>query len=315
MKYAALIVSVIFSLDLFAAESIASAEKAKSASVTVSDDATSENVNQLSTDEKDLSVHHSKNESTFVLHSKDLWEDSAADFDEIFSSESQKEILGMDAAMKVIRRQIIYRRSDQRIDQYEVFAELRDIFSETDFSTEELMTLIEDAMEIKKKYLLIFDFVIRSKYARRAADEGVRTDEVLQIASSEYIQLPKFILRKNVDREQLNEVLSDLGCGVVWKDRAKYLFVLGKYFEQKEVKTGESAKSIEVTRFPRRIRNYLRLIEEVDKFFGEAYEHLVYLIAQDFYYADVPLKKIMKIFSFSGKEWEYVVKPKDYQQI
>lgn len=253
----------------------------------------------------------------FMLSSEDLWENSAADFDEIFEVEHQKKILNMDEALKIIRRRIINRRPDQRIDQYAVFSELRKVFSEAEFSTEELMTFIEDALEIKKKYLLIFDFVIRSEYARRAVKEGVNADEVLQFASSEYIQLPKFIFRKNVDSNQLNDVLSDLGCGVVWKDRAKYMFVVNKYFgggEARSASVGDSDGSAEKSvRFPRRVRNYLKLIEEVGKFFEEAYEHLVFLIAQDFYYADVPQEKIMKIFPFSDREWAFLVKPDNYQ--
>ena len=67
---------------------------------------------------------------------------------------------------------------------------MRKSVSETEFSSEELMILIEDAMEIDKQYQLIFDFVIRSEYARRAVDAGVIADEALLFTSSEYIQLP-----------------------------------------------------------------------------------------------------------------------------
>ena len=273
------------------------------------------NLFEASAKQETESEINTKSSEYFVLNSKDLWENSASDFNEIFESEHQSKILDMDTAMEIIRRRIVNCRPDQRVDQHAVFSELRKVFSEEEFSTEELMILIEDAQEIKKKYLLIFDFVIRSEYARRAVREGVNADEVLQFASSEYIQLPKFILGKNVNSDQLNDVLSDLGCGVVWKDRAKYLFVFNKYFGRKNEKsTGVADGSAEKSCcLPRRIQNYLRLIEEVGKFFEEAYEHLVFLIAQDFYYADVPHEKIMKIFSFSDKEWESLIKPNDYQ--
>ncbi len=246
-------------------------------------------------------------DSFAVVNSLDLWEDSAANFNEILEAEHQNETDHTNEALEVIRRLIISRPPDQSVKQYEVFAELRDIFTESEFSNEELVTLIEDAMELKKKYLLIFDFVVRSEYARRLVKENINADEVLQFASSEYIQLPKFILREKVNGDQLNEVLSDLGCGVVWKDRAKYLFVLNKYFGKKENREDNQKH------FPRRVRNYFKLLKEVDKFFGEAYMHLIYVMAQDFYYADVSPEKIKKIFSFSDKEWDSLIKPNTYE--
>ncbi len=269
---------------------------------------------KISNEPKTKSEDETEAAKYFMLTSKDLWENSASDFDGIFEAERQNKVLGMDEALKIIRRHIIERRPDQHIDQYAVFSELREVFSEAEFSTEELMILIEDALEIKKKYLLIFDFVIRSEYARRAVKEGVNAEEVLQFASSEYIQLPKFILRKNINSDQLNDVLSDLGCGVVWKDRAKYLFVVNKYFGENAKFSGVADDSVEkFERLPRKVQNYLRLIAEVDKFFTKAYNHLIFLIAQDFYYADVPQEKIMKIFSFADGEWASLIKPNIYQ--
>ena len=330
MRYILVIFCMIFALDLSSAST--EKEASKNPQVSAPTEKISHQKNKIPTSEKTAAkdLHQKtaekpksevktgiKTESVkhFVLNSKDLWENSASNFDKIFASEHQKKILDMETALKIISRRIIKCRPDQYVDQYAVFSELRKVFSEEEFSTEELMILIEDALEIKKKYLLIFDFVIRSEYARRAVREGINADEVLQFASSEYIQLPKFILKKNTSGSQLNDVLSDLGCGVVWKDRAKYLFVVNKYFGGEDAKVSEAAvgSTEKFDRLPRRIQNYLKLIAEVGKFHEKAYEHLVFLIAQDFYYADVPQEKIMKIFSFSDEEWASLIKPNTYQ--
>lgn len=222
-------------------------------------------------------------------------------------SEKQEENANLDKALKIIRQQIFGCPLEQIINQQEVFSKLRRIVPETEFSSEDLMIFIEDAMEINKKYQMIFDFVIRSEYARRASNAGINADEALLFASSEYIQLPKFILKKKVDKDKLDDVLSDLGCGIVWKDRAKYSFVQRKYFGEENAKNNEKWYS------SRRVQNYLKLIVEIDKFFEKSYSHLVYLIAQDFYYADVSQEKIQKIFSFSDEELKSLIKPKGYE--
>ena len=222
-------------------------------------------------------------------------------------SENQEKNANLNKALQLIRQQIFGYPLEQRINQEEIFGKLRRVLPKAEFSDEELMILIEDAMEINRKYQLIFDFVIRSEYARRAVDAGVIADEALLFTSSEYIQLPKFILKKKIDNDELDNVLSDLGCGVVWKDHAKYSFVQSKYFGKENTKNNEKWYS------SRRVQNYLKLIVKIDKFFEKSYSHLVYLIAQDFYYADVPQEKIREVFSFSGEELKSLIKPKDYE--
>lgn len=222
-------------------------------------------------------------------------------------SENYEEDANLDKALNIVRQQIFGCPLEQNINQNKVFNKLRRVVPKAEFSDEELMIFIEDAMEINKKYQLIFDFIIRSEYARRAVDTGVDADDALQFASSEYIQLPEFVLKKKVNDDELDDVLSDLGCGVVWKDRAKYSFVLGKYFGKERTKDDQKWHS------SRRVQNYLKLITEIDKFFEKSYSHLVYLIAQDFYYADIPQERIREIFSFSDKELKSLIKPKNYE--
>jgi len=223
--------------------------------------------------------------------------------------EIREENSSSEKALRIIQQLVVSRPVDRSLSQDEVFHELRNALPETEFSSEELMILIDDAMEIKKKYLLIFDFVVRSEYARRAVKEGIKANDALQFASSEYVQLPRFILRDNVDDYRLDDVLSDLGCGVIWKDRAKYSFVRSKYFGKGETKIDVKGYS------PKIIRNYLKLIAMIDEFFEKTYSHLVYLIAQDFCYALVPPKKIQKIFSFSDEELKSLIKPNNYERI
>ncbi len=240
----------------------------------------------------------------FEIHFEDLWESSGAALQTDMQHKSQAP--DMREAFNIIWKYVFSRSSDRIIDYHEVFSQLQEVFPNS--RAEELITIIDDIMELKNKYPLILDFVIRSKYAKKAVKEGVRKDEALQLASSEYIYLPAFILRDNIKNSQLNEVLLDMGCGVVWKDRAKYLFALQKYS-----KADRNVKFKGLDKFPVRIQNYLRLLEEIDNYFSGSCEHWAYRIAQDFYYSDVKEEKILKIFSFSKQDWDSFIKPKTYQ--
>jgi hypothetical protein len=242
------------------------------------------------------------------ITSEDLFGSSGANFEKAFESKSHKISPDVSKALKLIRKHIVKFRYDRPFDQYAIFSELRDVFSEEEFSSGEIIELIADALEIRSKYPLILEFVVRSQYARRAVEEKINSLEALQLASSEYIYLPRFILRKKITENQINEVLTDIGCGVTWKDRAKYIFALNSYFGKSEI-----AISAGLKRFPKHIQNYLALLVEVSKFFTNSYDHLKYKIAQDFYYGDISKEKIIKIFSLSKDEWRNLVKPKDYK--
>ena len=237
------------------------------------------------------------------IHFEDIWEAAGTKLKTLLKH--KKQIPDVHKAFGVIRKHIFNLSSDQTVDYPEILSKLQEIFSDSD--PMELLIFIDDAVELKNKYPLILDFVVRTKYAKRAVQNGVNREEARQLASSEYIYLPPFILREKFKNSQLNEVLSDMGCGVLWKDRAKYLFALRKYSEEeKEVKF----KGLD--KFPGRIRNYLMLLEEIDHYFSGSCKHWAYRIAQDFYYSDVKEEKILQIFSFSKKDWDSFIKPKTY---
>ena len=246
----------------------------------------------------------SKIEPEYIeIHFEDLWETEGTTLKN--SLKNQKQTPDIRKALDIIWKHIFNLSSDQHVDYYEIFSQLQGVLPESD--PEELLTIIDDAIELKNKYSLILDFVIRSKYAKKAVQEGVRRDEALQLASSEYIYLPPFILRDNFKSSQLNEVLSDMGCGVLWKDRAKYLFAFRKYSESKKI-----IKLKGLDKFPKRVQNYLILLEEIDHYFSGSCEHWAYRIAQDFYYSDVKEEKILRIFPFSKQDWASFIKPKAY---
>ncbi len=238
------------------------------------------------------------------IHFEDLWETAGSALK--LSFKTQKPALDVRKSFSIIWKHILNHSSDQIVDYSEVLAQLQEVFPDDD--PEELLVIIDDAVELKNKYPLILDFVVRSKYAKRAIKAGIRKDEARQLASSEYIYLPPFILGENVKNSQLNEVLSDMGCGVLWKDRAKYLFALQKYSEGEKV-----VKLKGLDKFPERIRNYLILLEEIDHYFSGSCNHWAYRIAQDFYFSDVKEEKILQIFPFPKKEWESFIKPKTYR--
>lgn len=215
----------------------------------------------------------------------------------------------MEKALELIREYVMRLWSNDPLNEATVFSKMRDKFSEKEFPSEEMRVFIDDAMEIKNKYPLIWEFVLRSEYAKKAAAEGLSREEALQLTSSEYIYLPKFVLYKNFDiTKLLNETLIDLGCGVLWKDRLKYLFVYSKYFGKKVEISSDKLKNL-----PRRAQNYLLLLDEISKLFEkDAHKHLVYKIAQDFCDGNIDQEKVMKILPISKKEWDDLIKSRDY---
>lgn len=215
----------------------------------------------------------------------------------------------MEKALELVREYVIRLWSNKQLDATEVFSRMRELFSEKEFPSEEMRRFIDDAMEIKNKYPLIWEFAFRCEYAKKAEAEGLSREEALQLTSSEYIYLPKFVLYKDYDiTKLLNETLMDLGCGILWKDRLKYLFVCSKYFGKKVKSSSSKLKNL-----PRRARNYLLLLDEISKLFEkDAHEHLVYKIAQDFCDGNIDQEKVMKILPISKKEWDELVKSRDY---
>lgn len=255
-------------------------------------------MNQVSAEEVE-----EKLEREFTI--EDVWGYESGNFERIFKS-TKDDDLNLDKALHIICREVFGISSDQEIDTYQVFAEIRSEYQKAELSDQEIMQFVDDAIELKKKYPIILNFVIRSKYAKEAVKEGLDTDEVLALASSEYIHLPKFILKDSFEEKSLNEVLTDLGSGVIWKDRMKYLYIFKKY-EGKE----EKAIVDKLTNCSRQIKFYLQLLYEISKIFKEAHSHIAYIIAQDFFFDDLPKEKIMNIFSLSENDWKSIVKPKN----
>ena len=99
-------------------------------------------------------------------------------------------------------------------------------------------------------------------------------------------------------------MLSDLGVGIVWKDRMKYLYISKKFKDNEKHRIVSKLDSS-----PRYVYQYFQLIYEISKFFEDADNHIRYVIAQDFYFDNLPKEKIIKIFSLSEKEWKSLIKP------
>lgn len=212
-------------------------------------------------------------------------------------------------ALQIINKNINSILSGEPANLDKIFLELRKIFAQEEFSNGELLEFIDDATEIRRKYHLILDCMARVEFAKRSVKYGIAPRVALQLASSEYIQLPNFILKEGLNDNEFNKMVSDVGCGVVWKDRLKYLFALNRYFGN-----GSNLKIEDFKHFPNRIRNYIKLLEENDKFCQKFFYHLRYVMAQDFYYAGISKENIVNIFSLSEEEWRNFVKPGNYNR-
>lgn len=212
----------------------------------------------------------------------------------------------MRKALQIIHDQIISVMSGQPSDVQKVFEQLRTIFSDEEFTDGELLEFIDDATEIRQKYYQVVECMARIEYAKRTLQHGFSPKQALILTSSEYMKLPAFILQPSGNEVKFNGMISDIGCGVMWKDRLKYLFALHTYFGE-----GQPAALGTFKNFPNRVSNYIRLLEENDKFCKEYFKHVTYSIAQEFYLREVDSKTIKNIFQISDDEFKNFVLPFD----
>ncbi len=214
----------------------------------------------------------------------------------------------MAEALKVINENVtaIFTGQPSNIDK--IFLKLRKIFATEEFSNEEIFDFIDDATEIRKKYPLILECVSRIMFARKAIEHGIPSDKALQLSSSDYIQLPKFILNKTIKDYEFHQMISDVGCGIVWKDISKYLIAFNRYYGNNNAINFESFKN-----FPNKVQYYMRLTSEIAKFFQEYKRHIDYSIAQNFIMEGIDLKEVQSIFSLTYDELKTLCTPKNYE--
>lgn len=239
----------------------------------------------------------SEQEKQQNIHPKDVWGDSANKLEKLVETK-HPDISNMRQALDIIDENI-FSISDHFIEFDKIFIKLRELFTAAEFSNEELFSFIDDAFEIRNKYYIIQEFVIRLEYARRSIQYGIPKAQAIALTSSEYMQIPTFALNENIDTIKLNNVLIDLGCGIVWKDRLKFLFANNRCFgHSNDVQIKNFAQ------FPKNIKNYIILLRENYQFVSSTQKHLAYLIAQNFQQAGISKDIILKIFQLTEKEWK-----------
>ncbi len=231
------------------------------------------------------------------IQPKDVWGDSANELEKLVKTK-QRNLSNMRLALDIIDENI-FSISDHFIEFDKIFIKLRELFTLAEFSNEELFSFIDDAFEIRNKYYIIQEFVVRLEYARRSIQYGISKSQAIALTSSEYMQIPAFALNENVDVIKLNSVLIDIGCGIVWKDRLKFLFANNRCFGHlNDIQIRNFA------RFPKNIKNYIILLRENYQFVSSTQKHLAYLIAQNFQQAGISKDIILKIFQLTEKEWK-----------
>ncbi len=214
----------------------------------------------------------------------------------------------MKKALAIINDNIVVILTGQPSNIDKIFSKLRNVFTTDEFSNDEIFDFIDDATEIRKKYPIILECVARIIYAKKAIEQGIPSNLALKLSSSDYIQLPNFILNKKINDAEFNQMISDIGCGVVWKDIAKYLIAVNKYYGNKNILNLKSFKN-----FPKRVQHYMLLSEEISKFFKEYKRHIDYNIAQNYLFGGIEIEKVKAIFSLSENEFKELCKPNDYE--
>ncbi len=214
----------------------------------------------------------------------------------------------MKKALAIINDNIVVILTGQPSNIDKIFSKLRNVFTIDEFSNDEIFDFIDDATEIRKKYPIILECVARIIYVKKAIEHGISPNLALKLSSSDYIQLPNFILNKKINDTEFNQMISDIGCGVVWKDIAKYLIAVNKYYGNKNILNLKSFKN-----FPKRVQHYMLLSEEISKFFKEYKRHVDYNIAQNFLFGGIEINKVKAIFSLSEDEFKELCRPNDYE--
>jgi hypothetical protein len=191
----------------------------------------------------------------------------------------------------------------------EIFTELRKVLPADKFSDEDIFGLIDDAIEIRCKLSLTIDLLIRSAYAKLAVQVGIAKKLALDLCSSNYLQLPKFVVMTfSVRDETLDKVLAELGSGIVWKDRIKFEILNDKYFG-----SGKKLELKDFSSFSQKIACYAWLVSEIAEFFEDYRRHVVYKIAQNFYVNNIDIEKIKQIFELSNDEIDLLIAPRNYK--
>ncbi|MBE6447504.1 MAG: hypothetical protein E7015_03415 [Alphaproteobacteria bacterium] len=217
----------------------------------------------------------------------------------------------MNRALKIIVDNIVTLPSGQPSNMEEIFSELRAILPLEKFSDDNILTLIDDAIEIRCKLALTVEMLIRSAYAKSAVHEGISKDQSLEMCSSLHLKLPKFIVNgKRVADETLNKIFTELGCGVVWKDRIKFIIVQDRYFGSRR-----KAEFNDFRNFSHREACYAWLVSKIADFFDEYTRHIVYEMAQNFYVNNIDPEKIQRIFALSAEELAEFIIPQNYEQM
>ena len=214
----------------------------------------------------------------------------------------------LNKAFKIISDAIVTLPSGLPSNISEIFTELRKVLPADKFSDEDIFGLIDDAIEIRCKLSLTIDLLIRSAYAKLAVQVGIAKRLALDLCSSNYLQLPKFVVMTfSVRDETLDKVLAELGSGIVWKDRIKFEILNDKYFG-----SGKKLELKDFEGFSQKIACYAWLVSEIAEFFEDYRRHVVYKIAQNFYVNNIDIEKIKQIFELSNDEIKLLI-PHNYK--
>ncbi|GHU20030.1 hypothetical protein FACS189472_10670 [Alphaproteobacteria bacterium] len=190
----------------------------------------------------------------------------------------------------------------------QIFDAVRKIVTENQISNQDLAEYMDDFSEIRNKIYDIVEFTCQLEFARKTYAEKIDLNIILDcvnkksfengLMSREEISEPIIKAKRSIKDE-----LQSVGCGTVWKDYAKYNFVLNKVF-------GRKTEAPSYTKLPsERYENYMKIVEKVYSFACDSiFENCKYSLARNFSKHGVNKKIICKIFVLSDEEFEDFIK-------
>ncbi|MDR2781558.1 MAG: DUF2608 domain-containing protein [Holosporaceae bacterium] len=213
-----------------------------------------------------------------------------------------------DRMIEIIDSAVVRSCAGHQPTEEQVFALVRKSISENEIADDVLLEYISDFFEVRHKIYNMVGFVCQLEFARRAYAEKIDVNVVLECVNNNLFGLDSAVrISENIIKNaesQIKEEILGAGSGSLWKDQAKYDFVRGKLFKEKN--SDASYKQLS----PKKYANYKRIIEKVYDFGCDSHAlNCKYYIARNFIRRGIDKKLICKIFSFNDNEFENFVKP------
>jgi hypothetical protein len=211
--------------------------------------------------------------------------------------------------MRILQEGIVQSCIDHYPTEDQIFDAVRRKVSANVVSDRDLAEYMDDFSEIRNKIYDIVEFACQLEFARKAYAEKIDTNIILDCVNRKSFEnnwTSRAEISEHIIKDanhSIKDELHGVGCGTVWKDYAKYNFVLNKLFGKKIAVPAYTKLSSQ------RYKNYMDIIEKVYSFAcNSTFENCKYSLARNFLKHGLNKKTICGIFGLSEAEFDDFVK-------